>query len=553
MRILFEGFKYEIQYLENTFGDKTFYHQDGTILKVGYYYSYIKNEIIYILPKVFLKDNNTTIFNNKCVLDFSKENLDISLKHDITYKWARQISIYFYKGLLEYKNRNSNTTLLNSSQVHNLNSNLGHQEYSYLELVLSFVNFYKKNRTHILYKHIEYVSKQVKNTKWEKTVRKSLPILTTNKKPIYTTFRNKKKIINTEEELFTLYFSILNHLNEEQNLNLEFEKRYSIITGNKFERLKKTGYSKLRKIKYKYFNDTLKKMYHLCEIYFKNSNTASLKKIDEFISISSYNLVFEDMIDKLLTDEIFTYEGETNSNKIDVLRKNADGKIIDHLYSDKSLIDTSNIFAIGDSKYYKPTNVASKESKFKQFTYAKNIIQQNLNLLQKDKSIQNIRYRDEITEGYDITPNFFIYGYIDNYEDFDTSNIKPKGNIIESYHWRYRLFDRDTLFVHQYEINFLYVLKAYSLFDNQTIKNYKTEIKTIFRSNFLSFFSKKGKSGYQLYEYKKDDFEDFIKENFRLINGKCFLTKGNKLIIAIHLNDNTLSELITDFKEYELN
>ena len=55
--------------------------------------------------------------------------------------------------------------------------------------------------------------------------------------------------------------------------------------------------------------------------------------------------------------------------------QNKDGKIIDHIYEDKSLIDRSNIFFIGDSKYYKSDNTAVQNSKYKQITYAKNIIQ----------------------------------------------------------------------------------------------------------------------------------------------------------------------------------
>ena len=95
------------------------------------------------------------------------------------------------------------------------------------------------------------------------------------------------------------------------------------------------------------------------------------------------------------------------------LKKNDDGKIIDHIYDYQSLIDTSNIFYIGDSKYYKSNSEVGNLSKYKQFTYAKNVIQFNIDLLNKDKKETykpKIRYRDQLTEGYNITPNFFIYG-----------------------------------------------------------------------------------------------------------------------------------------------
>jgi len=297
-------------------------------------------------------------------------------------------------------------------------------------------------------------------------------------------------------------------------------------------------------------------MYHLCEIYFSKTDSSSIsKKKEEFISVNNYNLVFEDMIDKLFSDPIIdkkTSDGTTLKH----LKYNDDGKIIDHIFDYQSLLDTSDIFYIGDSKYYKSDNTAGKVSKYKQFTYAKNVIQYNIDLL-NEKPVSkaykpNIRYRDELTEGYNITPNFFIYGYIKNYKSFDKSELKEKNDIVKSYHFENRLFDRDTLFVHQYKINFLYVLKGYSQFGYQTIEKFRTETKDRFRDNFIDFFSNQSKSNFQLYEYQKMDFDSFVEDNFRLINGKCFMTKEKKLILAKHSCDNTLNILLTDFKEFEL-
>ena len=55
-----------------------------------------------------------------------------------------------------------------------------------------------------------------------------------------------------------------------------------------------------------------------------------------------------------------------------------DGKIIDHLYKEKSLIfadGNESIWHIGDSKYYKEENEVLGQSVAKQYTYAKNIVQ----------------------------------------------------------------------------------------------------------------------------------------------------------------------------------
>jgi len=222
------------------------------------------------------------------------------------------------------------------------------------------------------------------------------------------------------------------------------------------------------------------------------------------------------------------------------LKYNDDGKIIDHIFDHKSLIDTSDIFYIGDSKYYKSGSEAGKLSKYKQFTYAKNVIQFNIDLLNEKKIYkENIRYRDEITEGYNITPNFFIYGYIKDIHDFDEHHLIPKSELpIKSFHFEDRLFDRDTLFVHQYEINFLYVLKAYSTFGGSKIDDFRQDSKDKFRNQFLSFFNDETKSKFSIYEKEiiKESAKELVESNFKLLNGKCFYTNDNKLLIAQYID-----------------
>lgn len=554
MKILIEGERYPISILKCIFDDPKFYHQDGQegiILSVGYYHCYDNSELIYMLPKVFMMNTNETVFGITKDELFNLDN-NTTFKYKSEFNWIRQISVYFYNSLLEFRRRNKTSSIVQSSLSANLNSNLGQQEYSYLDLLLSFVNFYRKNKNTILFKHIEFKSQQVRNPNWDKTIRKSVPLLTNKKQPIYTVYRNKKKAINTEEELLVYFFSILNHFNSEHNLYLNIDKSYEIIKGSKFELLQKNGLSKLRKIKYRYFNDTLKKMFHLCEIYFSQTDVSSVsKRKEEFISVNNYNIVFEDMVDKLFSDTI-DERNSTGGISLKNLKYNEDGKIIDHVFDYQSIIDTSDIFYIGDSKYYKSDNFAGKVSKYKQFTYAKNVIQYNIDLLNEGKYYkENLRYRDGLTEGYNITPNFFIYGYINDFKDFDNDELVEKGDIIKSYHFEDRLFDRDSLFVHQYKINFLYVLKSYSQFGVETIEKFRNATKKRFRTTFIDFFKSEFKSEFTLYEYKNEDIEDFVEANFRKLNGKCYSTNEKRLIIAKHFKDESLNDLIPVLKKYD--
>jgi hypothetical protein len=542
MKILIEGEDYSIETLNQVFDDPKFYTQNGSLGKitsVGYYHSYENKELVYMLPKVFMQVGEKTVFNISKDELFDFKNHE-TFKHKEEYNWIRQLLILFYKSLTEYQRRIKDTSIVDSSFTYEMNSNLGDLEYSYLDLLLSFVNFYKKNKNTILYKHIEYKSNQAKKPKWEKTIRKSLPILDEKKQPIYIEINNKKKVVNDEEELLVYFFSILNKLNEDHQLYIKIDSSYQLIKGHKFQQLQENGLSKLRKIKHRYFSDVLRKMYLLCELYFAKTDTgSSKKKREEFIAVRNYNIVFEDMIDKLFSDKLDETK-EVDSVSLDELKYNDDGKIIDHIFDHKSLIDTSDIFYIGDSKYYKSGSEAGKLSKYKQFTYAKNVIQFNIDLLNENKIYkENIRYRDEITEGYNITPNFFIYGYINDVHDFNEHHLIPKSELpVKSFHFEDRLFDRDTLFVHQYEINFLYVLKAYSTFGGSKIDDFRQNSKEKFRNQFLSFFNDETKSKFRIYEKEliKESAKELIECNFKLMNGKCFYTKDGKLLIAQYID-----------------
>ena len=75
----------------------------------------------------------------------------------------------------------------------------------------------------------------------------------------------------------------------------------------------------------------------------------------------------------------------------------------------------------------------------------------------------------------------------------------------------------------------------------------------MFRNNFVDFFSNKEKSKFELYEYQLENIEGFVEKNFRLINGKCFKTIDDRLILAKYKSDTELDYLLEDFKPFKLN
>lgn len=551
MRIFIEGESYSLDILKPIFGDKFYMPNavNGIIDNVGYYHS-IDNEVIYLLPKVFI-DTKGLILNKYPKDLFAENSIDDVIESQDELNWLKRFLIIFYKGLIEYRVRYKNTNQ-SKGEVLQLSSSLGENEYSFLDIVLSFVNFHKKNKNTILFIHKKQTSAKHKKVNWGKTVRKSNPFVTNEGIPIYSELNVKKKYIDTEEELLCMFYSVLNHLKTEYNFNIQIDESYTIAKGSAYEKLVANAPQLLKKIRYKYFSDTLVKMYKLLELYFSKSNKVSIQnKNEDFIMVKYYHLIFEDMIDKLITSKIDTKE-TSKGVSLKKLKENKDGKIIDHLFEYDSLIDRDeSIFYIGDSKYYKTNNEVQENSIYKQFTYAKNVIQFNIDLLNEGKKINNnIRYRDKVTEGYNITPNFFIQGVVTDIFDFDDDKLAidfDKG-IKHSYHFKERIFDRDSLFVNHYSINFLFVLKSYTNKSSFELEKYRVEIHKKFRTNFVSYLKKQNLFKFYHTEFEsKELLKQFIDTEFRNLTGRVYISKSNdkRLILAVNGSDIELRKKIT--------
>ena len=144
----------------------------------------------------------------------------------------------------------------------------------------------------------------------------------------------------------------------------------------------KAGYGKrrLKEIKYKYFSDKSLRIWNLCYAYFVRSHEIAINKSrQDCLMAKDFDIVFETMTDELI--------GERNLPRELIEQK--DGKIVDHLFLGRGLIESTdgnapNTYYIGDSKYYKrqdPEYVhLGKTSIYKQYTYAKNIVQWNVDL-----------------------------------------------------------------------------------------------------------------------------------------------------------------------------
>ena len=134
--------------------------------------------------------------------------------------------------------------------------------------------------------------------------------------------------------------------------------------------------------------------------------------------------------------------------------------------------------------------------------------------------------RDETTEGYDVIPNFFISATVPEDLKYDDDHLALHGGATEyrNIHFVNRLFDRDTLILSHYDVNFLYVVKLYAQNDAGLKAEWKDKVRGEFKAHIrgllkdrFSFFAMMPYD-----ELSDDDATRFLRENFRSALGKVF-------------------------------
>ena len=565
MKLYFEEHAYPVASLLNNLGNgiNLSYLQNDTMAKVscvGYFFNSEINDIVFILPKVFVsekKDGAKTIIkafdryeNLEDIIDISPDNNPLRDNGDD--ETVFELSTWLYQAISHYLERRQESKISSDVQIQNVRHSREKESKTIIEIILSLRKFQKKHKE--LFTYISLVNTSGNNkVHWPKTISKTRPLIKEDI-PCYLEFQNKNKTINFDEDLISLFYSVLNYLSQTYHFKFQTVQGYTIMKPSKVESLIESGKGTrmLKKIRHNYFTDELVELWKLLYEFFDRAEyISSGKPYYEKLLVSNFNLVFEDMIDQLISDSRDEIPKE--------LWEQPDGKIVDHIYRDLSIIDEDRmVYCIGDSKYYKETTDLGGNSIYKQFTYAKNIIQYNINVLNNHGDERNCRYRDPLTEGYNITPNFFIRGKIDfnNPKSQEQNITKDPAREKYNHHFENRLFDRDTLFLQTYDINFMFVVASYV--NNSDDVALKESIHSLFRKNFLSFIN--SRFGFSVLVPKKGDLAEAIGKNFKKLIGKIYqpTEMDNSVLLALDKDDKyqldnlqLISEIQEDFEIYD--
>ena len=501
---------------------------------VGYYYnnSHDVNDCVFILPKVLIDGNNKVFgkYTPEEIIDLDKSDKLTKDERNFIYEFA----VWIYRAIAVFKNSQKDTSIVRHKQVVKVGKGKKRLSNTYLDILLSLIQFNKENQDFFMF-ILKNIHSGFNKINWSRTISRS-SVVVQNNEPIYINPVNKKRQINFDEELLVIYFSILNYISDKFGFAISINCNYDLIKGKRFEHyLEKFGVVRLHQIKYKYFSDKALQLWELCYAFFEQSHQVKVNSsLNEYLLVKNFNIVFEAIIDELVGDK----QLPDRLNK-----KQEDGKIVDHLFMWDSLTTadaSKKVYYIGDSKYYKIGNEVGKESVAKQYTYARNVIQWNLNLFldsEEQPNKDDYKLRDEVTEGYNIIPNFFISAKMDeklSYVDtIDRTDRKKKQHFQR--HFNNRLFDRDTLLITHYDVNFLFVVSLYARNNASQKQTWKTKVRNLFRKEIQQILADK----YDFYAMTAKpgiDGQQFLSENFKDVIGKVYTPFADKQVYSLALD-----------------
>ena len=463
-----------------------------------------------------------------------------------------------------------NDNILESREIQSKTSGRKVKHNTLLDVIIALRDFNRNNQDYLTF-IARNMHRGFNKIQWTKTISKSQAVIT-NDTPIYIDPVNKKKVVNFDEELLVIYFSILRYITEVHGFSFDINLNYNLIPIKVLKSKyigKNYGTKRLLQIKYKYFSDKALRIWDLCYAFFDREHKISMRvPEDDYLLAKDFQRIFELMIDKLVG-------GNEKSKLPSDLTDQKDGKLVDHMYIDKSLLIKSLLtkeltYYIGDSKYYKRGEYGKVElgekSIYKQYTYARNVVQWNMNMflrLPKTKVYEGQpQLRDELTEGYNPIPNFFISAHIPEKEQcsegkflsFEDDALHNEESIQLNRQFENRLFDRDTLLLCHYDVNFLFIVSLYGRDKKKRQEEWREKIRKEFRrsiqetlNKLYSFYTLQPRAGMNCYDY--------IKANFHKLNGKIYRPQkdGNYLILALMKKEaEKIGNIFGDFTSSEI-
>ncbi len=554
MKILIEEYPYNYDEVSHVLKGLTEVHDAQkrvSVHYVGYYFNpeLTKPDCVFILPKVLLEkdkeDGREKVFGHIEPVDLIDAEGCESLT-DQERKFLYNLSVWVYRAISVFKDheydrrrgkKKDEESIVLYRQAPIMGRSKMRKANTFLDVLLALLQWNRDNKQFVMFT-LKNLHSGFNKINWTKTISHTQAFMQDGV-PIYMNPVNKKRKVNFDEELLVIFFSILRHIHDLYGFPVDINVNFPLITGKKFERyINGYGKTRLRQIKYKYFSDKSLELWNLCFAFFDKPNDVTLT-VDqkEYLLVKSFHVVFEAIIDELIAGD-----QELPNN----LKDQEDGKRVDHMYMWQQLVNNEkdeNIYYIGDSKYYKRGHELGYESVYKQFTYARNVVQWNLDLFNDGTAEEqrgHVKLRDDVTEGYNIIPNFFISAH--------QKSLVPDDRILLAtdrtpYHlsrqFENRLFDRDTFLLAHYDVDFLFVLALYGRNNASAKADWRKKARTLFRKEIQEML-KKHFLFFAMTAHEEVDPENYIQQHFQTLLGKVFQpfeNRGSQEYFSLALRD----------------
>lgn len=533
MRILVEEYQYSADLVRDVlYGVDALQNVEGlvSLSYVGYFYNTRLKDCVFILPKV-LMDEQGKVFGKYAPSDII--HVDRSKLDEQERKFLYEFAVWIYRAVDVYQRTHKDSDIIYHRKISQVGRGMRKRTNTLLDILLSLIQFNKDNQSYITF-ILKNIHSGFNKINWTRTISHSEAVIQ-DEVPIYINPVNKKRKINFDEELLIIFYSILNYIHEEYGFSVMINVGFPLITGAQFESyLKGRGVIRLRQIKYKYFSDKALELWQLCYAFFAHrTEITTSAELKEYLLVKNFYVVFEAIIDELI--------GDSKESLPTDFKEQKDGKLVDHLYTYPGLIEADDeqmTYYIGDSKYYKLGAKLGDTSIYKQYTYARNIVQYNIDLWLNDQQPE-VRLRDDITEGYNVIPNFFIsaamkqgdYSY--SHREIELTNVIGKNNPEIKYQFKDRLFDRDTMLLSRYNVNFLFVISLYARNRQAEKAAWKDEVRKQFREQIRKVLAEH----YTFYPMRSRgvDLNEYMTAHFRELIGKVFTPFEDKNIVSLAL------------------
>lgn len=211
------------------------------------------------------------------------------------------LSIWVYRTISVYK-QTHNDNILESKEYQTESRGKKQKHNTLLDVIIALRDFNRDNQN-----YFTFVAKNVHSgfnrINWNKTITSSQAFIQSDT-PVYIKPVNRKKMINFDEELLVIYFSILNYIRDTHGFSFEININYHLISPDKLKRTyikKNFGCKRLKQIKYKYFSDKALRIWDLCYAFFdREYKIAMNRQSKDFLLAKNFEHIFEVMIDTLI-------------------------------------------------------------------------------------------------------------------------------------------------------------------------------------------------------------------------------------------------------------